>query len=56
MDLDLALGFGDKLLPPCLGPFPLKDTVGMTAVVLFVAQSLMPMRKQGSLLFGTTHL
>ena len=53
MDLDVALGFGDKLLPP-LGPFPLRDTVGMTAAVFFVARSLMPGRKQGALSFGTT--
>jgi hypothetical protein len=53
MDLDVALGFGDKLLPP-LGPFPLRDMVGMTAAVFFVARSLMPGRKQGALLFGTT--
>ena len=49
----MALGFGDKLLPP-LGPFPLRDTVGMTAAVFFVARSLMPGRKQGALLYGTT--
>jgi hypothetical protein len=53
MDLDVALGFGDKLLPP-LGPFPLRDMVGMTAAVFFVARSLMPGRKQGALSFGTT--
>ena len=53
MDLDVALGFGDKLLPS-LGPFPLKDTFGMTAAVFFVARSLMAGRNQGALSFGTT--
>jgi hypothetical protein len=53
MDLDVALGFGNKLLPS-LGPFPLKDTFGMTAAVFYVACSLMAGRNQGALSFGTT--
>ena len=53
LDLDVALGFGDRLLPD-MGPFPVKDTFGMKAAVFFVTRSLMPGRKSEALSFGTT--